>query len=124
MKGLNEFAQQIHADNVARGFWETKRQIPELLMLVVSELSEALEADRKNHFATDEDLSEAVNADTDDAEHFVFVTKIKNTFQDEIADAIIRLLDLSAGMGIDIENHIKAKLAYNRTRPNKHGKKY
>ena len=42
----------------------------------------------------------------------------------ELADAIIRLLDICDFYGIDIEKHIEAKLAYNRTRGYKHGKKY
>ena len=42
----------------------------------------------------------------------------------EIADAVIRLLDLSAGLGIDIDAHVCYKLEYNATRPYKHGKKY
>jgi NTP pyrophosphatase (non-canonical NTP hydrolase) len=49
---------------------------------------------------------------------------VKDTFEDEIADTVIRLLDLSEGLGIDIEKHIRLKLEYNKTRPHKHGKKY
>ena len=54
--GLNESAELIHKGNIARGFYDgafDKDGFPikntgELLMLVVSELGEALEADRKN----------------------------------------------------------------------------
>ena len=49
---------------------------------------------------------------------------IKDTVQDEIADAIIRLLDFSHKFGIDLDFHIKAKLEYNASRPYKHGKTY
>jgi NTP pyrophosphatase (non-canonical NTP hydrolase) len=49
---------------------------------------------------------------------------IKDSFEDEIADAVIRLLDLAAGLNINLEQHIEAKLAYNRTRKRFHGKKY
>lgn len=45
---LNELAQSIYQDNVDRGFYDDPRQIGTLLMLTVSELSEALEADRKD----------------------------------------------------------------------------
>ena len=121
---LNDLAQEIHAENLQRGFWETKPPIPELLMLVVSELAEALEADRKDQFTSKDDI-EFVNSNADEAERLaVFSSNIKNTFEDEIADAIIRLFDLSAGLGIDLDAHVKAKRAYNRTRPHKHGKRY
>ena len=53
-----------------------------------------------------------------------FETEIKDTFEDEIADTVIRLLDLSEGLGIDLETHIRLKLQYNKTRPYKHNKAY
>ena len=43
---LNKFAQKVHKNAVKHGWWETKRELPEILMLVVSELSEALEEHR------------------------------------------------------------------------------
>lgn len=53
-----------------------------------------------------------------------FREHVKDTVEDEIADAIIRLLDLSGYMGIDIDAHVGAKLAYNATRGTRHGKAY
>jgi NTP pyrophosphatase (non-canonical NTP hydrolase) len=53
-----------------------------------------------------------------------FCENVKDSVEDELADAIIRLLDLSAYMGIDIDAHIQAKLAYNATRGTRHGKAY
>ena len=53
-----------------------------------------------------------------------FQDYIKDSFEDEIADAVIRLFDLTEGFGIDLEKHIRMKLNYNKTRPYKHGKKY
>ena len=50
MKNLNELAKEIHAINVKNGFFEDKKNIGEMLMLTVSELSEALEADRKSRY--------------------------------------------------------------------------
>lgn len=87
----------------------------ELLMLVTSELGEALEAHRKGNFAI-------VPAVFESKEHFK--THLKDTFQDEIADAFIRILDMSAGLGIDLEGHVNAKLKYNATRERLHGKSY
>lgn len=49
---------------------------------------------------------------------------IKDTFEDEIADAVIRLFDLAKGLGIDLEWHIQQKMEFNKTRERMHGKKY
>lgn len=68
-----------------------------MLMLVVSELAEALEADRKDDRAG---------------------------FREEIADTFIRLFDLCGGMRIDIESEIEKKRIKNQARPYKHGKRY
>ena len=91
-------------------------------MLVTSELGEAMEAHRKGRFAEFEQAETNVRLGGDwDAN---FKAYIKDTFEDEIADAVIRLLDLSAGLGIDLEKHINAKVRYNESRPKLHGKLY
>ncbi|MCX6186038.1 MAG: hypothetical protein NTU43_03445 [Bacteroidetes bacterium] len=120
---INDTSKVIHTINVEKGFWENPRNKGELLMLVVSELAEALEADRKNRY-TSTDVKKITALAKD--ENFIdeFTSHVKDTFEDEIADAVIRLLDMSAGLGIDIEKHIEAKLRYNASRPKKHGKKY
>lgn len=120
----NEIAKQIHADAVKRGFYDEPREIGTTLMLCVSELAEALEADRKDKHA---DLSAFYNSiKPNDIESFKesFKANIKDTFEDEISDTFIRLYDLVGWLGIDIDAHIKEKLEYNRTRGYKHGKNY
>ena len=128
---IKETAQAIHAINKEKGFWDKPRNTGELLMLVTSELAEALEADRKGKYAN-LDLAKQY------AEHGYhlpterqrvefkahFEKDIKDTFEDEIADAVIRLFDLSEGLGIDLEFHIRHKMAYNNTRERLHGKSY
>lgn len=42
-QGLNELAAVVHENAVAHGWWEQERELPEILMLCVSELAEALE---------------------------------------------------------------------------------
>lgn len=119
---INDLAILIHENNVKQGFWNEKRNIGEALMLVVSELGEAIEAHRKNQFT---DISHAEKANM--SNHFEqekFQACIKNTFEDELADSIIRLLDLAAGLGVDIAWHLQQKIIYNTTRPFKHGKTY
>jgi NTP pyrophosphatase (non-canonical NTP hydrolase) len=53
-----------------------------------------------------------------------FEILIKNTVEDEIADVLIRTLDLCGWLGIDIEKHVEWKMRYNESRKYKHGKKY
>lgn len=54
----------------------------------------------------------------------VFPTKTNATPTDELADATIRLLDLSTALGIDLEMHVLLKMQYNEGRGYKHGKRY
>jgi NTP pyrophosphatase (non-canonical NTP hydrolase) len=136
ISGLNEAAAIIHQNAVNKGFWEGEKNVGELLMLVVSELAEALEAHRKGKEGTigifENDMSYG-SVTIDDFHHKNvcynwivnrFECTVKDTFEDEIADSVIRLLDLSAGLGIDIEKHIVLKAAYNEGRPRLHGKLY
>ena len=116
MKGLNKFAKKIHKQNKEKGFYVSKQNVAQSMMLVVCEIAEAVEADRKGDFA-DLDAFEA------DPER-IFEVHIKDTFQDEIADAIIRLLDYCGATNLDIEKHIEYKLEFNKTRAYKHGKRY
>jgi len=94
-RSLNELAALCHSIAVEKGFWEKERNIGEALMLVVTEVAEAMEAHRHQ----------------DDA-----------NFKEELADAFIRLLDLCGGLKIDIENEIYQKSLHNKKRPYKHGK--
>lgn len=88
---LNELRDDIHADNVAAGWWTdlktgesilATRNRPELLMLVVSELSEADEAFASN--AADDKLPEYPGFDV------------------EVADAAIRLFDICGADNVDL----------------------
>lgn len=122
---LNELSQLIHADNVAKGFYEGPAQLTELvnqhgtdedkdalkklfgaqrIALMHSELSEGLEGHRK-------DLMD------DHLPH-------RSSFEVELADALIRILDAAGHYKLDILGAVQEKLAYNRSRPYKHGKKY
>lgn len=62
----------------------------------------------------------------DKAEPFkqAFEDHVKDTFEDELADTVIRILDLCGARGINLEKHINLKLKYNRTRERMHGKNY
>jgi len=127
---MEKMIKKAHGVAKEKGFWDEERNVPEMLMLVVSELSEALEALRKNHycdpFATAV-LAEDLNNWDDslkDAWKNGFEKAVKSSFEDEIADVAIRLFDMCGGLKIDLEKHIEMKMKYNSLRPYKHGKKF
>lgn len=132
---INYFCKQHHADVLAKGFTE-KQPIATKLMLIVSELSEALEADCRNKHADfdrfgkvyDCGMKDLKDIDSQNKEAAAYAAafrcSIKDTFEDEIADAFLRLMDLCGEYNIDIDTHIILKSAYNRLRPAKHGKEY
>jgi len=130
LKGLNELSKKIHKNNCEKGFYDKKRELGTILMLVVSEVSEALEADRKGRYADLKAYIECQKANdihaSDMPAYLVssFRDLMKDTFEDEIADTFIRLFDLCGHMNIDIEAHIKHKIEFNKKREHMHGKAY
>ncbi len=72
------------------------RNVGEMLCLVHSENSEALEGHRKN----------------------LMVDKLphRKMLEVELADALIRIMDISAGLGLDIGGAFSEKMAYNAIR--------
>jgi len=106
---LNRLAEMIRYDNANKGFTVTIGNIEQKLLLVVSEICEAQDELRDGH-----DLNEVYYGDLNKPLGFPI----------EIADAIIRLLDICGAFGIDIERVIDEKLAYNRSRLPKHGRRF
>ena len=104
MQSMNELALEINEINKNNGwnltipndFTDDMYKIPAILALIHSEVSEALEAFRKGD---------------------------KENFNEELADVLIRLLDLTGGLGIDIEKEVRKKLEFNKTRGYRHGGK-
>lgn len=123
MTNLNELSKQIYEANKLKGFDAKNENIGQTLMLIVSELSEALEALRKNRRANLE-LYDHNTTNNGLEFELAFQVEIKDTFEDEITDSIIRLFDLCGALEIDIERHIELKRAYNSLRPYKHGKEF
>ena len=140
--------QNTHDLMVKQGFWDKFNKISTLsiddemkdylrdacinqfLALVTTEISEAVESLRKgkvctvdldNDYWLDPDLS---TPELEAAWVTEFKSKVKDTVGDEIADAVIRILDLCGGIEINLESHIIAKMHYNKTRAKMHGKRF
>ena len=96
---------ECHSAAVKSGWWHDprtgsphfgRRDVPTMLMLIVSELAEAMEGHRKNKF-------------DDHIPHMGSLTV-------ELADALIRIFDMAGGMGYDLPQAIVEKLIYNSRR--------
>lgn len=125
---LNELRDEIHKNAVDHGFYEEEKvNIPERLMLIVSELGEAMEAYRREHYADIDSYEELTRVFNEHellkANDFsLFEKYMQDTFEIEIIDTIIRLFDLCGFLNIDIDELVKLKMQYNASRPYKHGK--
>ncbi len=88
--------KEIHELAVSKGWYDTARNVPELLCLIHSEVSEALEAYRHND---DDNMGE------------------------ELADIVIRVMDMAEYYNIDLAEQIIKKHNHNKTREYRHGNK-
>lgn len=98
---LNKLAQEVFEANTEKGFHDKEISNTVFIMLVITELSEAVEAHRKGKRFSKEDyewdLLMVCHGWLTPDEQFknVFEKKVKDTLEDELADAVIRLLDLA-----------------------------
>ncbi|MFA5054369.1 MAG: hypothetical protein WC565_09935 [Parcubacteria group bacterium] len=101
---LDELQAQAHKTAAEHGWWEEPRGDLECMMLIATELAEAGEAYRDHNPISD---------------------KIAPFSQEEeeLVDAVIRILDLCEARGFDFGRALVAKMAYNETRPHRHGGK-
>lgn len=94
LNNLRDEAYQIAVDH---GWHQKPMSIEHYLCLVISELMEAVEADRKGMY-----LRKKI--DIEENELFVqdFEIYVKGRVEEELADAVIRLLDLYGYRNIDV----------------------
>lgn len=104
IKAFNSQACQIHDIAVSKGWCEKERNVGELIALMHSELSEALESQR--HGDPPNDQIPAFSG-----------------VEVEMADCIIRIMDAAVEKGWRVGEALVAKVAFNKTRPYRHGNK-
>lgn len=96
---LNRYAKDFHERAVAKGFWDEPRSVGHCLMLAFGELHEAIEADRTGKWAKlDPDTIDTLQRIEGAPYAQEFFREVKDTVEDEIADAVKRLLDLLGWM--------------------------
>jgi NTP pyrophosphatase (non-canonical NTP hydrolase) len=118
-----------HAFRIAREHGFKDATIGEDLMLMVTELAEAMEDHRHGKEPTEfwyKDAGGTQFKTLDDAQRLSMNNR--KGFKpcgiaSELADVIIRVLHFSGKHGIDIEKAVKEKMAFNESRPFRHGKK-
>jgi NTP pyrophosphatase (non-canonical NTP hydrolase) len=120
-KTLNEWRDDIFAWAEKAGHHKNVN-FSEKLMLTVSELSEAQEADRKGNWLAN--TFQYLASYPKKIKDFEYANSVKGTVEEEIADAIIRFCDIAGIYGIDLDAHVEAKMAYNEANYHKSEKKY
>ena len=105
---IAELQQHAWQNSEDHGFHETPDVgLPTRLMLIVSELAEALE-EHRGHRAVNE---------------IYFDGEKPEGIPIEMADAVIRIADAAGVYGFSLQSAIEMKVAFNATRPTKHGGK-
>lgn len=113
-----ELIERAHQGSKAKGFWDETPPQGQQLMLVISELAEALEAHRKGKVCTIGASSSVFQADMHpDLFPAEFLTYVKDTVGDEMADAYIRLCDFIGGFAIEVPNEEDMSYAAADTTP-------
>jgi|SRR5688572_4049163 len=146
---LNELAAQLHQEARQKGFWEGENNPAEKLMLIVSELAEAME-DLRDGRRVNEALTRWHSTPYSTSMPDITMTRVGSFFYygtlhqrevtdkdyenagwlakpvgfpSEMADVLIRTLESCAAWGIDIDEAIALKRAYNSKRGHMNGGK-
>jgi hypothetical protein len=130
MAEFNEIQKVVHTLAKEKGWHDVDSSLTERIMLVVTELSEAVESIRRNEspiwqkgkvnapLSADQSPIKLMPSSPD----WDVNTKPEGVLT-ELADAVIRIMDICEAQGWDLEQAIRIKHSYNKTRSYRHGMK-
>lgn len=104
MRVFNIVQTDVHETAMEKGWWDNERDVGDLIALLHTEVSEAYEAVRHG------------NPPDDKVSDFDGLTA-------ELADVIIRIMDMAAGLDLRVAEALIAKIKFNKTRSYRHGGK-
>ena len=104
-KEWDRISKKVYMNAVNHGFWQEEPNDGERMALIHAEVSEALEALRNGNPSSNKIIE-------------------FSSLEEELADAIIRIMDYAFGNDLDIAGAIIAKIEYNKSREYMHGKSF
>ena len=86
-----DLIERVQMNSKDKGFHDVKLSLEHKIMLIICEVSEAVEADREGRLA--QPMPEDWQTLNDEDFKMTFLRNVKDTLEDELADVVIRMMD-------------------------------